>query len=78
MDAQSGMDATAEVLSIQDTDSLINMNPIVILQLKVQPTVGAEFTTTAQTIVSKIAIQRVGDKIKIKYNPANPSQLAVL
>ena len=76
--AQSGMDATAEVLSIQDTGSLINMNPVVILQLKVQPTVGAEFTTTAQTMVSKIAIPRVGDKIKIKYNPANPSQLAVV
>ena len=76
--AQSGMDATAEVLSIQDTGSLINMNPVVILQLKVQPVVGAEFTTTAQTMVSKIAIPRVGDKIKIKYNPANPSQLAVI
>ena len=76
--AQSGMDATAEVLSIQDTGSLININPVVILQLKVQPTVGAEFTTTAQTMVSKIAIPRVGDKIKIKYNPANPSQLAVV
>jgi hypothetical protein len=76
--AQSGMDATAEVLSIQDTGSLINMNPVVILQLKVQPAMGAEFTTTAQTMVSKIAIPRVGDKIKIKYNPANPSQLAVV
>jgi len=76
--AQAGMDATAEVLSIQDTGSLINMNPVVVLQLKVQPTVGAEFTTTAQTMVSKIAIPRVGDKIKIKYNPANPSQIAVL
>ena len=76
--AQSGMDATAEVLSIQDTGSLINMNPVVVLQLKVQPTVGAEFTTTAQTMVSKIAIPRVGDKIKIKYNPANPTQIAVV
>jgi archaellin len=76
--AQAGMDATAEVLSIQDTGTLINMNPVVVLQLKVQPTVGAEFTTTAQTPVSKIAIPRVGDKIKIKYNPANPSQIAVI
>ena len=76
--AQAGMDATAEVLSIQDTGSLINMNPVVILQLKVQPTIGAEFTTTAQTMVSKIAIPRVGDKIKIKYNPADPTQIAVV
>ena len=46
--AQGGMDATAEVLSIQDTGTLINMNPVVVLQLKVQPMVGAEFMTTAQ------------------------------
>jgi hypothetical protein len=39
---------------------------------------GAEFMTTAQTPVSKIAIPRVGDKIKIKYNPANPAQIAVV
>jgi hypothetical protein len=76
--AQSGMDATAEVLGIQDTGTEINSNPVVALQLKVQPTVGAEFTTTAQAMVSKIAIPRVGEKIKIKYNPANPAQIAVL
>ncbi|HEY9151393.1 MAG TPA: hypothetical protein VIN60_00800, partial [Anaerolineales bacterium] len=73
--AQAGMDATADVLAIQDTGTEINSNPVVMLQLKVQPVMGAEFTTTAQTMVSKIAIPRVGDKIKIKYNPANPSQI---
>ena len=76
--AQAGMDATAEVLSIQDTGSLINMNPVVILKLKVQPAMGAGFETTAQTMVSKIAIPRVGDTIKIKYNPADPTQVAVV
>ena len=76
--AQAGMDATAQVVSIQDTGSLINMNPVVVLQLKVQPAMGAAFETTAQTVVSKIAIPRVGDTIKIKYNPADPSQIAVV
>src|ERR1700690_395120 len=76
--AQAGMDATAQVVSIQDTGSLINMNPVVILQLKVQHAMGAPFETTAQTVVSKIAIPRVGDTIKIKYNPADPKQIAVV
>ena len=76
--AQAGMDATAQVVSIKDTGSLINMNPVVILQLKVQPAMGAAFETTAQTMVSKIAIPRVGDTIKIKYNPADPTQIAVV
>jgi hypothetical protein len=77
--AQSGLDATAEVMSIADTGSLINMNPVVVLTLKVQPSIGgAMFDTAGQTMVSKIAIPRVGDKVKIKYNPADPSQFVVL
>jgi hypothetical protein len=77
--AQSGLDATAEVMSIADTGSLINMNPVVVLTLKVQPSIGgAMFDTAGQTMVSKIAIPRVGDKVKIKYNPADPSQFVVI
>ena len=77
--AQSGLDATADVLSIADTGSLINMNPVVMLTLKVQPSIGGvAFETAGQSMVSKIAIPRVGDKIKIKYNPANPAQFVVM
>lgn len=77
--AQSGLEASAEVLGIQDTSTLINMNPVVVLKLKVMPMVGGmEFETTGQSMVSKIAIPRVGDKIKIKYNPADPSQIVVM
>jgi hypothetical protein len=76
--AQSGMEASAEVLSIEDTGALINFNPVVRLKLKVEPVYGAGFETTGQSMVSKIAIPRVGDKIKIKYNPADPTQLVVV
>jgi hypothetical protein len=76
--AQTGLDATADVLAIQDTGTLINYNPVVLLTLNVTPAMGAAFQTTAQSMVSKIAIPRVGDKIKIKYNPADPSQILVM
>ena len=77
--AQSGFDATAEVVAIQDTGALINMNPVVKLTLKVTPAMGMPaFDTTGETTVSKIAIPRKGDTIKIKYNPANPSQFVVM
>ena len=76
--AQNGLDATAEVLSVQDSGQTINMNPVVIMVLKVTPIAGPEFQITAQSMVSRIAVPRAGDKIKIKYNPANPSQIAVL
>jgi hypothetical protein len=76
--ALTGMEASAEVLSIVDTGALINFNPVVVLKLKVEPAFGGAFETTGQSMVSKIAIPRVGDKIKIKYNPADPTQIVVM
>ena len=76
--AQAGLDATADVLAIADTGKLVNFNPVVMLSLNVQPAMGAGFQTAGETMVSKIAIPRIGDKIKIKYNPAAPTQFVVV
>jgi hypothetical protein len=76
--AQNGLDATADVVMVTDTGATVNMNPVVLLQMKVTPAAGAPFDVTTQTMVSRIAVPRAGDKIKIKYNPANPQQVAVL
>lgn len=76
--AETGADAAAEVLSIQDTGATVNMNPVVVLALKVKPAKGAEFQTAGQLMVSRLAIPRAGDKIKIKYNPENPSQFVLI
>ncbi len=78
--AMSGLPATAEVVSIKDTGASINDNPVVEMSLKVTPSVGgmAPFETTGQTMVSKIAIPRKGEKINIKYNVQNPSEFVVV
>ncbi len=77
--AMSGLEASAEVVGIEDTGTLINMNPVVKLTLKVSPPMGMPgFETVGQTAVSKIAIPRKGDTIKIKYNPANPAEFVVM
>jgi len=76
--AQSGMEGTAEVVSIEDTGKLVNFNPIVKLQLKVQTVMGTAFEATGESMVSKIAIPRKGDTVKIKYNPADTSQFVVM
>jgi len=78
MTAQNGLDATADVLAIQDTGTRINDNPVVMLTLTVHPAVGPAFGTSAQVMVPLIAIPRVGETIKIKYNPANPTLIAVV
>jgi hypothetical protein len=69
---------TAEVLVITDTGALINFNPVVKLKLKVTPQYGVVYDAEIETAVSKIAIPRVGDKINIKYNPANPNEMAIV
>lgn len=74
----NGLPATAVVISMQDTGKLINYNPVVIMQLKVQPQYEAPFDTTVETIVSKIAIPRVGDTINIKYAPADHTKISIV
>jgi len=76
--AQNGLDATADVMMVQDTGATVNMNPVVLIQMKVTPVAGAPFDVTTQTMVSRIAVPRAGDKVKIKYNPANPQQVALV
>jgi len=76
--AQYGMDASADVLSVMDTGTTINMNPVVEMKLMVIPAAGAAFETTARTMVSRIAVPRKGDKINIKYSPADATQIFVM
>jgi hypothetical protein len=75
---QTGLPGTAEVVTIADTGALVNFNPVVKMKLKVQPQFGPPFETEVQTAVSKIAVPRVGDKINIKYNPANQTDLIII
>jgi hypothetical protein len=74
-----GMEATAVVTAIQDTGKTINDNPVVVLTLTINAAYGGAIPNVAgETIVSRLAIPRVGDTIKIKYNPANPMQFSVV
>ena len=75
---QTGLPGTAEVLTIADTGAMVNYNPVVQMKLKVQPQFGTEFTVDVQTAVSKIAVPRVGDKINVKYNAANQTDLIII
>lgn len=75
---QTGMAGTAEVVTIADTGALVNFNPVVRMKLKVQPQFGMSFETEIETAVSKIAVPRVGDKVNVKYNPANQQELIIV
>jgi hypothetical protein len=76
---QSVLEGSAEVVSIEDTGKLINFNPEVKLTLKVTPSMGMpDFQTVGETTVSKIAIPRKGETVKIRYSPVDPSQFVVV
>lgn len=76
--AHQGLAAAAEVLGVTDTGQMINYDPVVVLQLRVTPEAEAPFETYAQIIAPKIAVPRVGERINIRYNPANRSQIAIV
>ena len=75
---KNALEATAEVLSIEDTGGTMGRNPVVRLKLKVQPANGAAFETTGKCTVSVVAVPRVGDKIKIRYSATDPTQIVVM
>ncbi|MGE5073709.1 MAG: hypothetical protein ACM3MF_09795 [Anaerolineae bacterium] len=78
--AMTGIEGSAEVVAIEDTGTLINMDPVVKLTLKVTPAIPGlvPFDTVGTSLVSKVAIPRKGDTIKIKYNMANPAESVVM
>ena len=73
-----GMETTAVVTAIQDTGKTINDNPVVVLSLTINAAYGGTLPVTGETLVSRIAVPRVGDTIRIKYNPTNPMQFTVI
>jgi hypothetical protein len=76
---QSGTDATAMVESIADTGRKINYNPVVKMSLKVTPIAGGEeFPMDVETWVSSFAMPRVGDKINLKYDPNDKTNVMVM
>ncbi|MEN6620460.1 MAG: hypothetical protein ABFD50_02770 [Smithella sp.] len=74
---RTGADAEAEVLDIEATDWEVHNQPVGMMKLKVKPKSGAGFETVAFATVDRIAVPRPGDKIKIKYNTADPTQVFI-
>ena len=76
---QTGLDGTADILSVQDTGATVNENFVVVIHMTVSPANGGEpYDVNIKTMVSRIAVPRVGDKVKIKYAPENPQQVAIV
>jgi hypothetical protein len=76
---QSGEQAQARIVNIQDTGMLVNHNPRVRLLLEVRPFGRQPYQTELTTLVSHLAIPRVqpGCIVPIRIDPMNPQQVAL-
>jgi len=69
----TGAPATATVTNVQDTGITINDNPQVVLTVRIEPTDGRPpYDSTMSRTVSRVAIPRVGDRMAVRYDTANP------
>ncbi|HEX4108489.1 MAG TPA: DUF3592 domain-containing protein [Solirubrobacteraceae bacterium] len=75
---QSGVNASAQVLSVQDTGSSVNGNPRVVITARVTPDDGGEpFDVSNKQLVSRVAIPRAGDTVTVRYVPDDHSNCAI-
>jgi hypothetical protein len=73
-----GVPATAVVLAMQETGQYINMQPVVIVHLRVSVPNYGPYDTEVQTMLSPVNMPRVNDTVNIKYNPQNGKEVVIL
>ena len=73
-----GETAEAVVLDISDTGITINDNPKVRLKLKVYPKDWEPYEATVSQVVSRVTIPRIGDRVYVKFDPNNPTNVILL
>jgi hypothetical protein len=75
-----GIAAKATILDIWDTGWTVNDDPVIGMHVQVQPPDGAAFQATIKRyVISRIAAAqpRPGQVISVRFDPGNPSVVAV-
>jgi hypothetical protein len=77
---ETGEQATATVLKIQNTGMSVNDNPAVHLALEVKRSDREPYATVITTVVDIVALPRVqpGCTVNVRVNAANPEEVAVV
>jgi len=73
-----GRDAPADVVAVRKTGLFVNEDPQVVLKLRVRPPDGAPYEASLKSLVSQVAIPRAGDRVAVRYDPANRARVALL
>ena len=77
---QTGRAAPAQIISVEDSGVSLG-NPdlgfVVRVRLRVQPDSGVSFEATLETPVSRVAIPRVGDWLRVRYDPRDHRRIVL-
>lgn len=72
---KNGRPAAAKILSISDTGTTINQNPVVRFTLEVTPSDGMPFQAEAEQLISRLQVPSVqpGAMVEVMYDPDTKS-----
>jgi hypothetical protein len=73
-----GVEAGATILTVSDTGVTVNKNPYVKLRLRVEPIGMAMYETEVKAMVSRVALPRPGDGVRVKFDPNKPEEVIVV
>ncbi|MCA9701526.1 MAG: hypothetical protein KC431_28660, partial [Myxococcales bacterium] len=79
--AQTGIPAMGRIQHAQQTGTMVNYNPQVVVTLEVtHPHTGASYSVQTTTVVPQIAIPQVqpGAQVQVRINPHNPMDVALV
>jgi hypothetical protein len=74
----NGVEAEATILAINDTGVTINKNPVAKLRLRVEPPGMTPYEVEVKAMVSRLAIPRPGDGVRVKFDPNRPEDVIVM
>ena len=76
---EQGIAAKAKIISVQQTNMLVNYQPQAIFQLEVYPPNGAPYQATTKTVISMVNIPQYqpGAEISVKIHPADPTRVEI-
>jgi hypothetical protein len=76
---ETGQPAVGVVLSVADTGTTLNDDPLARLRLRIEPADGsAPFEAEAKKLVPRLSPPRPGDRFTVEYDAADRSRVAVL
>ena len=77
--ANSGIEAVATVVTLRDTGTQINLQPLTEVDLTVVPPGGIAFPATATVIGhAQLAVLAPGGTVRVRYDPAQPQTIAII